>query len=208
MRFHTIPFQLLMSMFVLCIGMNLGCSDNTEQEPDAEKHQPWGNKNAEAEESFFPVTAFLNGEIREMWELGSKVSLTIPKKGKLKQQLLSDDTLSWKESFKDFFSPTIDSNRLAGTYRLSKFMDETIHAITLSYERKTPIIAFPEWNNWNVYIEPETGMVKKLFLVKKIDSTHLQQLTWKHGKNCLIRDFNLDSTGNLVLYKEQEYIWK
>jgi hypothetical protein len=206
MSFHILPFRLLVLMLFLFIGIHLGCSGSVEKKSDAEEQQPSADKGAE--ESFFPVTAFLSGEIREMWELGNKVSLAVHKKGKNTQQVWQDDTLSWKESLKDFFSPSIDSNRLGGKYRLSKFMDETIHAVTLSYERTTPITTFPEWNNWNVYIEPETGVVKKLFLVKKTDSTHLQQLTWKHGKSCLIRDFSLDSTGKLVLNKEQEYIWK
>jgi hypothetical protein len=206
MPFHTLPFRFLVLLLFLFMGIHLGCSGSDEKKSDTEEQQSEAKKNAE--ESFFPVTAFLSGEIREMWELGTKVSSVVHEDGKNTHNVWQDDTLSWKKSFQDFFTPPIDSIRLGGTYRLSKFMDETIHAVTLSYERNTPITTFPEWNNWNVYIEPETGTVKKLFLVKKLDISHLQQLTWKHGQGCLIRDFDLDSTGQMVLKKEQEYSWK
>lgn len=110
--------------------------------------------------------------------------------------------------FSDFLMPSIDSFRLRGSYRLSQFMDETIHAVTLSYERALPISSYPEWLSWNVYIHPENGKVNKVFLVKQTDSTHQQQLTWRCEKGCLIRTFERDSTGSLHLLEEKEYSWE
>ena len=47
------------------------------------------------------------------------------------------------------------------------------------------------WLNWNVYINPETEKVDMVYLVKKINDSVIQQLTWKASKGyCKIISIN------------------
>ena len=70
------------------------------------------------------------------------------------------------------------------------YMDQTIKAVTLSYD---PVKKLPDsikLNHWDVYIDPQKGTVQRVYMVKEevINGTTVTtQLTWKANKWCSIR---------------------
>ena len=69
-------------------------------------------------------------------------------------------------------------------------MDQTINAITFSYDAKTKLPDSIKLNHWDVYIDPQKNTVQRIYLVKEetINGESVTtQLTWKVNKWCSIR---------------------
>ena len=66
-----------------------------------------------------------------------------------------------------FLNPVIDSISMQNFFKESSFMDQTINAITLSYD---PIKKLPDsmkLNHWDVYIDPQKNKVQRIYIVKE-----------------------------------------
>ena len=46
-------------------------------------------------------------------------------------------------------------------------MDKTVDAFTFTYEPSGPVPDSLQLQRWDVYVEPESGKVKRVFMVKK-----------------------------------------
>ena len=115
-----------------------------------------------------------------------------------------------KPLLQSFFVPEIDSTNLINFFTETKFNDQTIHAITLTYE---PTAQLPDTfaiRSWNVYINPETGNVTSIYILKQYkenNQSFTQQLTWKTGKSATITTIHDLPDGNSELVKKQKIIW-
>ena len=62
-----------------------------------------------------------------------------------------------------------------------------------------------------MYITPETGQVRKVYMVKQIkvnDSTYTQQLTWETDKSARITTLLNMPDGASGIIKDEKLIWK
>lgn len=156
---------------------------------------------------FFPVTNYLLSQMSELSKSTSPITRKENRDSTMPAISLQRDTASLHHTYAALLNPIIDSTRLGNSVTVVKFMDETLHAITLSYDLKNKITTYPDWNSWIVYINPETSEIKKIYLTKLIDASHRQQITWTPSEGCLMRTFETDSNGSLKLINETIDRW-
>lgn len=189
-------------LFVIFIGLT-GCKSSNKEDQASKK----ASSNANEDTVFFPISNYIAGEIRDIWEKNAKITQYVKKGDKTDSSIIKNDTLLLKNNFMAFLEPVIDSVYSTKFFKATEFMDETIGMVTLMFERKNIINHFPDWLGWNVYIKPETGIVEKIYLHKQVDSSHTQQFIWTHDKGCQIRTFEINSSGAPELLEEQRVTW-
>ena len=85
-------------------------------------------------------------------------------------------------------------------------MDQTLDAITYTYDPSGPLPESMKLSHWDVYVNPTTGKVKRIYMVKTIGDTTLQ-LTWVSSKWCKINTIITKPDGNTELAKEEKFVW-
>ncbi len=164
-------------------------------------------KAAEEEAVFFPVTDFLKGQLIEIRERGIAPIFYQDKKGKMDSAWIKLDSLEMFVS--DFLTPTIDSVSMARYYSVKKFYDQTLGSITLTYEAKKDLSENNPWLSWNVYIDPEKGIVEKIYLVKSVAPNKKLLLNWSCKTQCSITGIEEDEKTNTTNVFRKEIIkWK
>lgn len=121
--------------------------------------------NTEETQSFFPVTDFLLGQLNEIDSL-PVTPLKITVSGD-KQDSLWLKKKDIRMFALPFLHPVIDSISMQNFFTEKSFMDQTINAITLSYDPKTKIPDSIKLNHWDVYIDPQKNKVQRIYLVKE-----------------------------------------
>jgi hypothetical protein len=136
--------------------------------------------------AFFPVTDYIKGEINNIKSSGKNPIKYFYKNGRILDSIWIE-VESFESEFSEFINPTIDSLNDAEYYHESNFFDNTINAFTLSYDLKGKIPRDSTfWTHWDIYINPETNLVSRIYLVKQVDKTTNKQLTWLPYKSCKI----------------------
>jgi len=154
---------------------------------------------------FFPVTNYIKGQIYEI-----KHGYVTPLKIVLVHNHRDTSWIKMENldtELTDFLSPEIDSANLISVFSETKFLDQTLDAITFTYD---PIKLLPDsflLKHWDVYIDPNSGQVKQVYLLKKLEGNRTQQLTWLSGKSCNIKIITDDANGNSSVEKEISIKW-
>ena len=150
--------------------------------------------------NFFPVTSYLKGEI-----FGIKTSGITP----IKKTIIGNQTDSiWlKEAdfttvFSEFLSPIIDSSNLKNIFTEKRFLDQTLNAFTFTYDPTNGQDNSFAFKHWDVYVDPETNKVRRIYLRKKVDAQTELLLTWQSGKWCKIITLK-----NASIIKEEKIFW-
>lgn len=155
-------------------------------------------------QKFFPVTAYLKGEIFNLKKSGINP---------LKYTTVNDRTDSvWLKieeldaALQEFLQPEIDSANLITLFTEKSFLDQSINAVTLTYE---PVVILPDsmkLKRWDIYIDPKSNKVKRIYMVKEIDKTKTLQLTWLSNQWCKIITIVTDEKGVSKIEKEEKFI--
>jgi hypothetical protein len=129
--------------------------------------------------SFFPLGNFIKGQIVDIKNSGiNPIKITTVNK-------LPDTSWIHVEEFEkvfgEFFMPFIDSTSLQPFFKENKFFDQTLNAITLTYTSVGKVPDSIPWKYWNIYIEPETNKITRIFMVKSLSIDRTRQLTWIPG---------------------------
>ena len=160
----------------------LGACHNKETKQDQSV-----NNIVEAQ-SFFPVTEFLLGQLKEIDSLPvTPLKIIIDNDKRDSIWLKKNDIRTFAIPF---LTPLIDSISLQNFFAEKSFMDQTINAVTLSYDAVKKLPDSMKLNHWDVYIDPQKGTVQRVYMVKEeiINGiTVTTQLTWKVNKWCSIR---------------------
>ncbi|MGH2564214.1 MAG: hypothetical protein ACRDE8_17545 [Ginsengibacter sp.] len=156
---------------------------------ETKQGQVINNKDStEESQPIFPVTEFLLGQLQEIDNLPItplKIIIDNDKKDSIWQK--KKDIRPFATPF---LNPVIDSTSMHNFFAEKSFMDQTINAVTLSYD---PIKKLPDsmkLNHWDVYIDPQKNTVQRVYMVKEEivnETTITTQLTWKVNKSCSIR---------------------
>lgn len=180
-------------------------SCNQKEKENANKTVQDSSNLKEEIPSFFPVTNFIKGQLFEIKNGSINPVKIISVKNKIDSSWVKMEML--ENEVKDFLSPEIDSANMISLFKESKFLDQTLDAVTLTYD---PITTLPDsvlLKHWDIYINPETGEVKRLYIIKKLSPTTTQQLTWQVGKSCTIINISEDEKGKAVIEKEVTIKW-
>jgi hypothetical protein len=172
----------------------------------SKEKQPIVKKEVE-EQSFFPVTDFLLGQLHSTEELPvTPLKITI-------NGNKTDSEWHKKEDIRQFASPflhpVIDSVSMRNFFTEKSFMDQTINAVTFSYDPKIKLPDSMKLNHWDIYIDPQKNTVQRIYLVKEelINGTSVtSQLTWKVDKWCSIRTI-VQQPGKDPQIKEEIMKW-
>ena len=166
----------LVPLFILCACHN------------KETKQDQSVNTIEEVPSFFPVTEFLLGQLAEIDSLPvTPLKIIIDNDKRDSTWLKKSDIRTFAIPF---LSPLIDSISLRDLFAEKSFMDQTINAVTLSYDPVKKLPDSMKLNHWDVYIDPQKGTVQRVYIVKEeiINGTTVTtQLTWKVNKWCSIR---------------------
>jgi len=190
--------KFIISIFT-CLILLYSCADS---EKTAENI---GEKDTAIVQKFFPVTDYLKGEIFNIKNAGVNP---------LKYTTVNDLTDSvWVKLeqldsiVSEFLQPEIDSANLISLFTEKSFMDQSLNAATLTYD---PVGTLPDsmkLKRWDVYIDPKTGKVKRIYMIKQIDEATTLQLTWVNGQWCKTTTIITDENGTMKVAKEEKLIW-
>ena len=139
-------------------------------------------------QSFFPVTDFILGQLNELDSLPvTPLKITINSNKTDSVWLKKKDIRVFAEPF---LHPVIDSISLQKFFSEKSFLDQTINAVTLSYDPKIRVPDSIKLTRWDIYIDPQKNKIERIYLVKEefINGANVStQLTWKVNKWCSIR---------------------
>ena len=153
---------------------------------------------------FFPVTVYLKGEIFNIKKSGVNP---------LKYTTVNDRTDSvWLKieeldaALQEFLHPEIDSANLITLFTEKSFLDQSINAVTLTYD---PAVILPDsmkLKHWDVYIDPQSNKVKRIYMVKDVNKNKTLQLTWLTNQWCKIVSIVTNEKGESKIEKEEKFI--
>ena len=150
--------------------------------------------------NFFPVTSYLRGEI-----FGIKNGGITP----LKKTTVGKKTDSiWiqlndlETEFASFLYPVIDTANLKNLFNEKKFLDQTLNAFTFTYDPLNSTADTFAFKHWDVYVDPESNKVTRIYLAKTVDAQTELKLFWQSGKWCKII-----TVKNAAIVKEEKISW-
>jgi hypothetical protein len=155
--------------------------------------------------SFFPVTAYLKGQIHEIKEKGLTPIKYTTINNRTDSVMVKLDSLN--VLCKEFLQPEIDSTSLINFFSESKFLDQTIDAFTFTYDAKKNIPDSIQLIHWDVYVEPETSKVRRVYITKKNGSNKILQLTWQSNQWFKIVTIVSNKDGTSTVEKEEKISW-
>ena len=155
--------------------------------------------------SFFPLSSYIKGQLLEIKNSGINPLKFTKINGKMDSAWIKVEEMDIV--FSEYIQPEIDSARLAPYFSEKKFFDQTLNAITLTYD---PVKQLPDsfqLQHFDVYIEPEKNKVEKIYMVKKLADGKLRQLTFQTDKMARAITVSEDSAGKPVIENEVLIKW-
>ena len=163
------------------------------------------DKKLPEKQSFFPVTSYIKGELYEIKNKGINP---------LKFTTINNHTDSvWLKieeldgAVDEFLHPVIDTANLISLFTEKSFLDQSIGAYTFTYDASRQLPDTMVLRHWDVYIDPATGKVKRIYMVKEISKTKMLQLTWLSKQWCKITTIITDQNGISSIEKEEKISW-
>ena len=184
-----------------------GCSSSTNKKIPAPPTPP-STVNELKKDSFFPVTSFLKGQMIVLDSLPITPLHTITINNKTDSIWIKKKELT--SFLANFLSFEINETNLIKYFKESSFKDQTLNAITFTYD---PVTTLPDsilLRHWDIYIDPESGKIIKVYIVKQLKEKEgivTQQLTWKTNNWATITTLQNSPNGNTQLLKEDKFIW-
>jgi hypothetical protein len=192
----------------LCIVL-ASCSGNKNKEASTGGSNATGSeRNDSTKHSYFPVTSFIQGQLNVFDSLPVTILQVTTVNNQTDSVWLPRNLV--KPLLQPFTRDLIDKENLLGYFKESTFNDQSTESITFTYD---PITVLPDsisLRHWDVYVDPEKGTIKRVYIVKELsaggDSSDTQQLTWQTGKWAKIVTIR-NKPGASTLQSEVRWIW-
>ena len=190
--------KIFFSLITL-ITIFLSCTNSSNSEAvKKEKELP-------EKQSFFPVTSYIKGELYNFKKDGVNPLKYTTIKNHTDSVWLKLDEID--EAIKEFLHPEIDSINLVSLFTEKSFLDQSIGTFTFTYDASGPLPDTMTLKRWDVYIDPVSGKVKRVYMVKEISKNKMLQLTWLSRKWCKITTIVTDQNGASFVEKEEKISW-
>jgi hypothetical protein len=189
--------------FILGSILLFSCSGNNSNKTAAKKDAP-----VEPPQRFFRVTDFLLGDIKAISTKGVNPLKITTANNHSDSVWLKQEEL--QTAMAEFTSPVIDSANLIDLFHETKFQDQTLNTFTFTYDPSAKLPDTMQLTHWDVYIDPETGTVKKVYMVKRKKENNQDktlQLTWQAGKWCKTTTLFTKPGGSTGIEKEETILW-
>jgi hypothetical protein len=196
--------QFFAGLFILFISSCNNNGNHNLAEPVVSTQPDSTEKNT----TFFPVTSFIKGQMLQFDSMPVTPLRILTIKEKTDSDWLKREQL--KPLLQAFIEPEIKDTNLNKFFKETKFNDQTINAITFTYDPITQLPDSIDLRTWNVYINPQTGNVIKIYLVKNIKENNqsiTQQLTWETNKSAEITDILNKPDGSSEILSQEKFIW-
>ncbi len=157
--------------------------------------------------NIFPVTSFLRAQLKDLDTMPVTPLLIVTEKGKKDSTWLKRPDI--RKGAGPFLFPEIDSASMHSLFKENSFLDQTINAYTFSYDPKIRLPDSINLTHWDVYMNPQTNSVERIYMVKEKDSADQNittQLTWLVNKWYSIRTIK-QIPGQQAEVKEEKMIW-
>ncbi len=146
----------------------------------------------------FPVTDYLLGQLSTIETLQTTPVKIVNDGNKTDSVWIQREDV--RPIAAPFLQPVIDSVSLQEYFTGNSFLDQTVGAVTFTYVPKPDFKDDSGLREINVYIDPQTNKVQRIYLVKEKGDTTLQ-LTWKSGSWFSLRSIVNDKV------KEEKVKW-
>lgn len=159
--------------------------------------------------AFFPVTSFLRGQAAELDSLQSSILYTTNINGKIDSAWEKRENI--RKLLQPFFAEEINESNLTSLFKPTKFHDQTIDAVTFTYDALKPLPDSISLRHWDIYINPETGKIKKIYILRAITENgknFIQQLTWQTDKWAKIILVPGNPADSMLGIKEETIRWR
>ncbi|MGN6193708.1 MAG: hypothetical protein ACTHOB_02145 [Ginsengibacter sp.] len=188
-KFFSVSLLVFIVIFSSC---------RTEQKPDAVAAQKTSDTT-----NIFAVTSFLKGQLNSLDTLPVTPLRVISENGKTDSTWLKRADI--RRNATPFLTPVIDSANMTSLFSEKSFLDQTINAYTFSYDAKVKLPDSIRLTHWDVYMNPQTNNILRIYMVKENGDT-TTQLTWLINKSYSIRTI-ISEPGNEAKIKEEKMIW-
>lgn len=196
---------LFISWFITAL---IACNNHTVTETNPGETTKKDSAEATPDTSgFFPVAAFIGGEIKTIDSFQLPLTKTITINNKPKVFPVSDE--EFRALAKNFTEPDVNSPELAKHYTKSNIADESIPSITLSFTANDNTVPV---RKVDVYVKPDpasTDKVSAIYIEKSFtsgDTIVNQRLYWKAGRNMQITTEKIINNKTLPL-QQVKVVW-
>lgn len=192
-------FIFLFGIVILSSACNSSTSNSQMVQENEQRSKP--------ADSFFPVTDFLQGQLNELESMPITPLRLVFHNKKTDSIWLKRENL--RSYVQPFFAPLIDSASMEPYFSVKSFLDQTINAVTFTYDPKGKLPVDMELRHWDVYINPQTGNVERIYMMKEStidDKITITQLTWKTKEGCSMRTIKQEP-GKEPVIQEEKIIW-
>ena len=165
------------------------------------------SKDSTESQTFFPVTQFIKAQLKDIDSMPITPLKIITYNGKTDSSWLKKEDI--RSFAQPFLHPEIDTTNFTSLFKQRSFLDQTINAITFSYD---PIGELPdtlELKRWDVYIDPQKNGITRIYIVKEKSNNGIlqtMQLIWKSNKWCKITTIT-EQPGKSPDIKEELMKW-
>ena len=195
MQIRSLP-GLVFMLLLYC-----SCSEQKSQTSQQTKTDSTENQ------TFFPVTDYIRGQLREIDSLPVTPLKIITYNGKQDSIWMKKEDI--RPFARPFLSPEIDTTNFKTLFNEKSFLDQTLNAFTFSYD---PIDKLPDTlqlRRWDVYIDTKKNKVMRIYMIKEIPGntgSQRLQLTWKSDQWCKITTIT-EQAGKQPDIKEEMMKW-
>ena len=191
---------------IFTLAFFCSCSNSSNNKENGYvKNNPDSSDQKNKKQLFFPVTAYFKGQLYEIAKDGINPLKYVTINNHTDSAWLKIEDLP--RVLNEFLTPEIDSLNLVSLFKENNFMDQTLNVITLTYEPAGPLPDSMKLRHWDVYIDPNSGKVKRIYIVKISGENKLLQLTWVGDKWCKITTIFTNPDGSSVIEKEEKINW-
>lgn len=185
-------------IFTCCLFI-CSCTNSGKTPGEVSKNDTIEKKN------FFPVTAYLKGEIYNIKKAGINPLKFTMMDGHTDSVWLKIEELD--SAVDGFLHPVIDSANLTALFNEKTFLDRSLNAVTFTYDAAGTLPDTMQLKHWDVYVDPKSNKVKRIYMIKEIDKSKTLQLTWVSGAWCKTTTIITDEKGAMKVEKEEKITW-
>ncbi len=159
-------------------------------------------------DSFFPVSSFLRGQMAILDSLPITPLHITTVNGKSDSAWVSKAKL--KPLLQPFLASEIGETNLVKYFKETRFIDQSVNAVTFTYDPNGTPSDTSSLRHWDVYVNPEKGNVTKVYIVREFienDKKITNQLTWETDKQAKISTILNNPDGTQELIKEDIFTW-
>lgn len=191
------------TILVMGICVLLSCK-NAEKESAPAAFTPPPESSKDSAENYFPVTNYIYGQIAEIRERGLNPLMLVTQNGRTDSSWLRIEDLD--SIFAPFLTPVIDTANFKSLFRETRFEDLSLDAYTWTYEPYNTLPDTLTLKRWDVYVNPSTSKVTRVYWMKQTGEKTQEQLTWNSGASSKVVHVH-EQNGHAVVDKEIIIKW-